>query len=278
MTPRRLLDDPQDDFESTLLGSACIDVPDDRTVVRGVVAIAAAAGTLSAGGTAMAAVNAAAVKAAAVPSAAPGLVGPALVAKWLGVGAVVGTLATGTGAYVTHVMDAPQATVRTEPSAPAPRASRQAPAPARGTPQTEAIETPPALPPAAPASEPVPARAGDVRPLVPRPEDPGTASVAPLLTDTPTAEALTVGVEALSRARVALGGRDPVRALSELRQYEITRRTHVLDEEALMLRLEALLQLGQAPQARDLARKHLAGHPASAHRARLREIAEPSIR
>jgi len=85
---------------------------------------------------------------------------------------------------------------------------------------------------------------------------------------------LAAEVSALERARQALlahRSKDVFRALDE---YAAARKTTVLEAEAELLRIEALLQSGHRRAAVELARKALARTPNGPHAARLREIVE----
>jgi hypothetical protein len=74
-------------------------------------------------------------------------------------------------------------------------------------------------------------------------------------------------------ARLALSARDPNGVLREMDEYDRLPRTHVLDAEATMLRIEALVQAGRTTESAERARTYLSLYPASPHRARLQQIA-----
>jgi hypothetical protein len=78
----------------------------------------------------------------------------------------------------------------------------------------------------------------------------------------------------LDRARRQLEQRDGQAALAELDRYQAARSTHLLQTEATVLRIEALLQLGNRREAARLARLVLAQHPADRLAERMRAIAE----
>jgi hypothetical protein len=101
---------------------------------------------------------------------------------------------------------------------------------------------------------------------------PGLA--APTVQDDESPPVLTAELAALSRARLSQSAREPARALAELDAYERLPRPHVLEAEATLLRMEALIQVGQATAASNLAREYLRVHPSSPHRSRLQRIAD----
>jgi hypothetical protein len=81
----------------------------------------------------------------------------------------------------------------------------------------------------------------------------------------------SVGAEAarVDAARRALAAGDLGRALSELDAYQRIRTVGVLDREALLLRIQVLVQRGERERAVGLARNYLAAHPRDAHATRL---------
>ena len=90
------------------------------------------------------------------------------------------------------------------------------------------------------------------------------------------AAASTVSAEIglIDRAREALERGDPSGALAALDQHEAEFATGALDEEAELLRLEALLARGQAQAAAAMARAFLQSHPKSPHADRARRVLE----
>lgn len=135
-------------------------------------------------------------------------------------------------------------------------------------------------PAAAPDGVPVPIEAEQASPDAPVTEndriDAPSASAPRLAADEPGTR-LSDEVEALSRARSALAAGDPTRALTILDAYTATPRTHALDPEATILRIEALRASNQTTAARALARAFVDAHPGSAHATRLQAfIAETS--
>jgi hypothetical protein len=80
-------------------------------------------------------------------------------------------------------------------------------------------------------------------------------------------------IEAIERVRSELGRKDGQAALSALGRYASEHPRGVLAHEADVLRVEALLQAGDAPAALELAQQLLARHGESPHRARLEALA-----
>lgn len=88
--------------------------------------------------------------------------------------------------------------------------------------------------------------------------------------------ALAREVAQIDAARRALVSSDPEAALSELAAYEQSRRLGVLDREALLLRIDALLQQQKFSEARGLAYQYLERFSGDAHAPRLRELLRSS--
>jgi len=80
-------------------------------------------------------------------------------------------------------------------------------------------------------------------------------------------------IEALERVRSELAREDGQAALTALRRYASEHPRGVLTHEADVLRVEALLQAGDAPAALELAQQLLRRHGESPHRARLEALA-----
>jgi hypothetical protein len=72
-------------------------------------------------------------------------------------------------------------------------------------------------------------------------------------------------IGALDRARAALRDGDAARCLSLLAEYDRAFPAGVMAQEAVVLRVEALLRLGDRDRARDVAARFLASHPTSPH-------------
>lgn len=86
--------------------------------------------------------------------------------------------------------------------------------------------------------------------------------------------ALALEVQLLDQARAALSSGNPGTALSFLDQYREQRKSAVLLEEATVVRIQALLALGQRSLAATLARRFIERHPKSRHAESLRLLAE----
>ena len=76
----------------------------------------------------------------------------------------------------------------------------------------------------------------------------------------------------IDAARAALGSHDSSTALSILNRYDAHVRTHVLDREARLLRIDALVQSGDRASAARLAQAYFNDLPNDPHAARLRAI------
>jgi hypothetical protein len=105
----------------------------------------------------------------------------------------------------------------------------------------------------------------------------GVASGPKVVSGAPSAAAATsraLGLEAMriDAARRALGNGDFRRALGELDGYERSKRIGVLDREAELLRIRALVLSGDAARATALAQAYLATHPRDAYAAELERV------
>jgi hypothetical protein len=85
-------------------------------------------------------------------------------------------------------------------------------------------------------------------------------------------------VAQLDRARDALVAGDATRALSILDAYERAKVGPTLSAEAALLRIEALVQRGEATRAATLATEFLRAHPQSPVADRMRSIIEAAPR
>jgi hypothetical protein len=81
-------------------------------------------------------------------------------------------------------------------------------------------------------------------------------------------------IEAIERVRSELGRKDGSAALTALGRYASEHPAGVLAHEADVLRVEALLQAGDASAALELAQQLLGRHGDSPHRARLEALAQ----
>jgi hypothetical protein len=104
---------------------------------------------------------------------------------------------------------------------------------------------------------------------LPRPE-PVAAAVAAGTAGSPGQ--LGREVAGIDRARQALAAGDAAGTLRELDSFEHTQQTGVLEREARVLRIDALLAQGQTNPARSLAEQYVQQYPNDAHAARLRAL------
>jgi hypothetical protein len=199
--------------------------------------------------------------------------GVTAIAKWFAVGAVSGTLVAGGSALVQRELSDSTPRERTESTV----------APAVETPRSRAGEPVPGVTPA-PGREPDSSPSGGTaRPgadrgvlsLSPAPDLPRPSGAPSSAVSRDAAGPLTLELERIEAARAALVARDGKQALSELALYAKVRSTGTLDREARILRIDALLLLGQVGEARELARGYLERFPKDAHTTRLRELALP---
>jgi hypothetical protein len=253
MDPRRLLDGDAGALEQTLLRAAKRDQPASDARHRAAIAIGLATGAAAAttAGTAAAGVlGAEAASGAAGAAGVTGISGAAgaagaagagaaakvasaggaiVVAKWIGIGLATSAIAvTAVRATVTHEPEAIAVHVAPAPSAP------RAPEPL-------------ALPPvavAAPASLDPPA--------------PSTAPPAPTRAPAPS---IGEEVALLDRARAALAEGDPERTSRLLDQHARAFRGGALGPEAAVIRIDALVAMGDERAAFALATRFLAAHP-----------------
>lgn len=288
---RRLIDETDQSFERALLRSAGLDVaPEDgaRTAMASLLAAAAAAVPTAAAPTAP--------PAPAVPGApfagqgATTGAGTMVAWKWLGIGAVLGSMA-GAGAVAgyqqTRVaspsggasVDLRRADTPAEISATALPAPSETPASARAPNALLAEEQSPAPAPVLPsAPQPVSALPTGT-PSASRPRaaaGPAVSSAAHAETPPqPIAEsASTLAAEALAieRARRALAAGSPSQAIELLDRYEQNSPTHALAPDALALRIHAEKARGNDAVARKLAERFLASHPNDPHAERVRRV------
>jgi hypothetical protein len=260
-----------------LLRAARADGPRPGSSQRALVALGVAAGTSAATASAAAAAAASSAKVGvggAVGMASASL--PTLAAKWLLVGTLGGlALASGAQLVVSEARPSARPTRGAEGShAPASERARSTVAP-QLVPSGEAATVAPAAN-AEPAlgvlrapdrQASAPARLGaSLNGALQPPTAPSQAAF-----DTPEHKLLH-DVALLDAARRALRSGDAGAALGQLDRYEQARQTHTLDQEAQLLRIDALLSSGQRDMARKLASQYLAVHPSDAHSARLRAL------
>jgi len=255
-TPKRLLDsDPDSQVAALLRAGLTEQAPPDLphhilvglragTAASAVVSAAAAGTRATAAGTGAA-------------SAGTGASVSAVVVKWLAIGMVSGGVL---GAGATSVFS-PRVVVSRRPPTHA-----SMPAPPSSAPPTRAPESlandqqaPPEAAPPATSAAPTSAR------VARSVEDPGA-------TEATAAGQLGREVRLIDAARRALAAGDAGKALQALSEYQALAVTGVLEREALVLRIESLLKVGDVQQAEQLGRAYLQAFPGDAHAPRLRTL------
>jgi hypothetical protein len=81
-------------------------------------------------------------------------------------------------------------------------------------------------------------------------------------------------IQAIDAARAALAQGDYARGITLVDDYDRLHPNGVLEQEATLLRIEALMKSGDEARARDVASRFLAAHPKSAHAAKVRGLIE----
>ncbi|WP_437928658.1 hypothetical protein WMF37_05170 [Sorangium sp. So ce291] len=194
---------------------------------------------------------------APAPQAAPGKL--LAIAKW-SLGTAIGVGLLGAGVALLRP-PAPPAAAAPSSAPPAALAPPVAPAPTPSGPVTSAplpLQTS-ALPGPAPATVASPPRSTSAAPRArPAPVEP--------------ADALREQVAIIDRARDALGAGDAAGCLSELDAYDRRFPRSAMGEEATVLRIEALIRLGDRARAADLGQRFLASRPTSPHAAGVRAL------
>jgi hypothetical protein len=183
----------------------------------------------------------------------PGL----LVMKWLFVGVLAGVSTLGLLEYVASAPTAP-----TAPSA-SPRTANPPSVRVNPGPGAPAVPATPALASAAPEVVVPSLPVANALPLHAPPSSSSEPELKP-----PTASAADE-LRALRAVRSALGAHAPQRALALLDAFDSAHRGAALAEEAAMLRVEALADLG-SDDARALAEDFLRRYPHSAYALRLK--------
>jgi hypothetical protein len=181
----------------------------------------------------------------------------ALAAKWLAIGTFGGgVLTAGLGATVSVVVQPTpvEPTQQRAPSAlPSPRAGGE---PDRASAEEAPSEAAPDFAPSEPATTPA------------RPRESSPSPAAPA----PRASNLGREVELIDAARAALRAGDASRALHELDAHRRVATTGILELEARVLRIEALIQTGRTQEAEKLTNDYLRTFPNDAHARRLRGL------
>lgn len=280
MDPKRFLDGDDAAFETQLVRAGRRETAPDGAAQRAAVALGLAAGS--------AAVTSGA--GAAGLGTAGGVAGFAKVSlvgigKWFGIGILSGLVVTTGFHVVTRLGAAPGAAESTTgagldavrpprpappPSSPANQASPPAEAPAvasdEAAQKAEAAREPAAAARPAPHSKSAPKKETEAEPRA-------EASAAPEETE-PRPASLSAELALLQEARRALVAHEPARVLAVLQRYSGSPRSGLLDSEADVLRVEALVQAGRRPEAAALAASALAAAPEGPHAARFRQIVE----
>lgn len=168
-----------------------------------------------------------------------------LAIKWLGIGAVGGVVTVGAAVGVEdrmHAAPAPQLAVVAPPASVEPRAAAPKPSPgpalAEPEPQVAAPTTPP---PSAPS----------IKPAVP---------------------SIAEETRAIDQARRELSAGNASGALGTLDAYDRLPGPRRLQQEALLLRMDALVKAGNAGAARVVAKSLLDQSPSGPHAARARQV------
>lgn len=239
--PERLLDSDRTGLTAALIAAGREDAPSERLLADTLAVIGAGTAVVAAGAAATAlgaGSSATALKAGGTTSLA------ALAFKWLGIGAAGGALTVGAAIGVERA------------ASPGPSPREPAAAAAKASPTTEAAPPPvrPALPAAAPPAplEPVPS-------VAPSAKKPARLSIAD-------------ETQALDRARRELASGNARGALLTLDAYDQSPGPRRLQQEALLLRMDALEKSGNPSAAKIVAQSLLDQSPNGPHAARARKI------
>jgi hypothetical protein len=238
-------------LERALLRSARLDGQPVPTSVRNQILLSAGAFGGVVGGSAAAAGSTAAI------GGASSWAGAVVLVKWLAAGAVVGGLGIG-AMHAMRPAPSPSLLPRTAPVAREPSRDEPRALLPLASPTTES-RSPASLAPPAPLPERRPAVA--VRQA---PED-GPERKTPL----------AIEVASLDRARAALASGQPTRALAVLDTYQRAFPRGTLRPEAMYVRVQALMEVGDRAAAHDLAVRFIAQYPDSPHVAQLAPLAGP---
>lgn len=254
--PRRIVDGGASDWERSLLLSAGKDVPSQefRRRLRRTLGVAALGAGLATTTTA---------------SAKP--LGGVLL-KWLALGFSVGTLSVGAATYATRALEG-RAPVQGNASAPSgghqPLVSGEMPVQDPRPSDVSSVMAPAGPPPTAAFSVPRthPSRPAEERALAVLPESVTTRQSPAGQTQ------LSEEIAAIKGARAAVAQGDANRALAELDRYERAYPAGLFKIEAQVLRIDALLDLGQYATARELGQRFLAAQPDSPYAQHVRSVA-----
>jgi hypothetical protein len=246
---------PVSELGPKLLHAGRDEWPSDDALSRTLAAIGAGAAVVTVAGAAGGA--AAGASASTLVKGGAALVSFGSVMKWLGIGALGGTVVAG----VAHQVTAPPRTaleptaVIAAPAPPAPAEVRAHPAPV-----AESIPVPESV-----IEEPKPSvTAHPTRKDLGEPDDRGVP--------------LAAEVALVDRARGLLAGGDAARALEELAGYEKAFADPRLEPEVAYLRMEAHLLAGNSASAKAMAERILRSFPRGPHAARARAVIEGAAR
>jgi hypothetical protein len=268
--PRRLLE--ANSPASRLLQSGLRDNPELRAAHKAAVALGLG-GAAATAASASAATGAIVAPVAAATGAGASIGIGSVAVKWVFAGFLGGVLSAGGAAVVgeatRHVepIELPASgplapvehagaavNVRGTPAVPPPDTARPAPEVTSQTRDSaEAVRT------AGAAAAPRAARAVPAPPAAPR--DSGGR--------------LGRDLSRIDETRRALRAGDPKKALAQLDGYERARETSFFDREAMLLRIEALVQQGQRERASALADQYFQRFPGDVHAPRLRALLAP---
>lgn len=245
---QRLLDGSLDARVRQVLGAGLDDGPSPERVRS-----AAAALGLSAGAATLAQASASAGAAAAGKPAMA-----LIVLKWLGIGALLGGV-TATASIAT--LSRPGEKVAARSVAPVVRST---PGPAK--------HAPAARPAIAPEPDAAPAQARTLAVTGPAPSGAAAPQASVASFAAAPADTLRDEIALLDQARRALRGGNAQAALAVLDRYRSAASKHALGTEALLLRVQALVQAGRATEASALGRGYIARHPHDGYAQRLRHL------
>ncbi|HEX4340972.1 MAG TPA: hypothetical protein VH062_33920 [Polyangiaceae bacterium] len=270
----RLLDGEANDFERALLDAAGDDAPSERARRRTLAAMGVGATVVAGASHAAYAATSAAVASGTVgASKGAATVSAVMLFKWLGTGALVGSLVAATVATVTT----PGLVFGKRP-APAVAAAPAVVAVASAEPATHvvapALVSPPEEAAVAPVRPSVPSNVRVERAVAaPPPVAPEELPVAAVPVAPRAASSNVVAeVAALDRARAALAAGNAREALSRLAEHDAAFPAGILQPEAVVLRVRALVAAGERAQATQVAGRFITAHPDSAQAGRLRAI------
>jgi hypothetical protein len=118
-------------------------------------------------------------------------------------------------------------------------------------------------------AQPLPA---PLAPPAPRARRSATSAMAPPVGEPPAERSIANEIEELDRARAALATGEAKRAIDRLNRYDRLFPRGTLREEALRLRIEAVVTTGDRATARSLAQRFHALYPDSTHSDRLKAL------